>query len=342
MGSITKLPSGKWRARVRKDGVYRGRTFESKRDATAWANEVAGLIETASVRGLAAVPKSATVGDLIDKYVETVPNTWGRSKTATLQLLKRELGRGHLARLNASTLRDFVDKRQAAGAGGVTIAGDLSALSAVLGWARSARQLDVDPRLATDARASLRHRGLNSRSTERDREPTDAELDALFQHWRGKPRMRNDMEVVCRFLLATAMRVGEVVQLRVEDIDPSIPAVLVRDRKDPRRKAGNNQQVPLMPGAWAIAQKLIGDRTEGQLFAGLTADAASAAFTRACKELAIDDLHLHDLRHRGATELFRRGLDIPHVAVLTGHKTWAMLKRYTRISPQDVLAKAAK
>jgi integrase len=342
MAAIERLPSGKWRARVRVAGVYRGRTFELKRDATAWAAEVAGLIETASARGLASPPKSATVGDLIAKYVETVPNRWGRSKTATLKLLSRDLGTVRLVRLNAGALRDFVDKRQADGAGGVTIASDLSTLSAVLGWARSARQLDVDPRVALDARAALKHRGLNSRSVERDREPSDAELEALYAHWRSRPRALNDMETVCRFLLATAMRVGEVARLRIEDIDPTIPAVLVRDRKDPRRKLGNDQQVPLLPEAWAIAEPLIAGRKEGQLFTGLKVDAASTAFTRACKALGIEDLHLHDLRHRGAAELFRRGLDIPHVAALTGHRTWAMLRRYTKISPQDVLAKVGR
>jgi hypothetical protein len=32
------------------------------------------------------------------------------------------------------------------------------------------------------------------------------------------------------------------------------------------------------------------------------------------------------------------GLSIPQVALLTGHKTWAMLRRYTDIKPADVHA----
>ena len=57
----------------------------------------------------------------------------------------------------------------------------------------------------------------------------------------------------------------------------------------------------------------------------------STGFTRACAELGIEDLHFHDLRHRATAQLFRMGLDIPRVALLTGHKTWAMLRRYTDI-----------
>ena len=73
------------------------------------------------------------------------------------------------------------------------------------------------------------------------------------------------------------------------------------------------------------------------------AGSISAAFTRAGKALGIVDLDFHDLRHRATADLFRMGLDIPRVALMTGHKTWAQLKRYTAITPGDVhdaLAKA--
>ena len=64
----------------------------------------------------------------------------------------------------------------------------------------------------------------------------------------------------------------------------------------------------------------------------------STGFTRACAELGIEDLHFHDLRHAATASFFRQGLDIPRVALLTGHKTWAMLRRYTDIKPADVHA----
>jgi site-specific recombinase XerD len=51
---------------------------------------------------------------------------------------------------------------------------------------------------------------------------------------------------------------------------------------------------------------------------------------------AIVDLHFHDLRHRATASFFRMGLDIPQVSLLTGHKTWTMLRRYTKITANDV------
>ena len=341
MATFTTLPSGKTRVQIRRAGFYRAATFSKKTEARAWAVEVEALADTATRGGFAAPPKTATVAELINKYTELVPNTWGRSKEAALKLLARELGGVRLVELNSHHLRDFVDGLQKGGAGGVTIAGYLSTLSAVLSWGRHSRQLDIDPHLATDARKALKHRGLNTRSVERDREPTDAELARLYAHWAANPRMRTDMEKLVRFKLATSMRIGEVTSLQLEDIDRKHRTVVIRDRKDPRNKRGNDQRVPLLDDAWSLIEPLLKGRHEGQLFLGANAKSVSTAFTRACKKLGIVDLHLHDNRHRATAALFRQGLDIPEVALMTGHKTWAMLKRYTAIKPEDVRAKIA-
>jgi integrase len=343
MASFSQLPSGKWRAQVRRAGLYRAETFTLKRDAEKWARGVEAQAEHIAAGGFAPVPKDATVGDLIDKYVGDVAKSPGRTKAATLAMLKTRLGKVTLSALNAVTLRDFIDRRMKDGAGGVTIAADLSFLSAVLKWGRHARHLDINDRLALEARASLTHRGLNTRGKERDREPNDAELAQLYAHWQGKSRQIIDMPLLCRFALATGMRQDEICQLQVADVDRAARTVVIRDRKDPKNKAGNDQTVPLLPDAWAIVQLRIEGRDDGRVFAARAAS-VSTAFTRACQavEPPIVDLHFHDLRRRATAAFFRMGLDIPRVALLTGHKTWAMLRRYTDIKAADVHAMLAK
>ena len=339
MASFQQLPSGKWRVQIRKAGLYRAGTFATKRDAKEWATAIEAQAHHIAATGFAPIPTGATVADLIDRYTESQTKAAGRTKTATLAMLRRELGKVKLSSLNAVVLRDFIDRRLDAGAGGVTVAADLSFFSAVLKWARHARHLDVPERLALDARASLVHRGLDTRSTERTREPQDAELERLYAYWRAKPRWMIDMETLCRFALATGMRQGEICDLRVQDVDRERRTVIIRDRKDPRRKLGNDQTVPLLPAAWAIVAPLIEDRTSGRIFDVLAAS-VSTAFTRACKavEPPIVDLHFHDLRHRATVEFFRAGLDIPLVSIMTGHKSWAMLRRYTQLTAADVHA----
>lgn len=337
MPTFSQLPSGKWRAQVRRAGLYRNATFATKREARDWATGIEAQANHIAAGGFAPVPKTATVSDLIDKYTETFSKTPGHTKAATLAMLKREIGKVKLGSLNAVVLRDFIDRRQEAGAGGVTIAGDLSFLSAVLKWGKHARQLDLPERLALEARASLTHRGLDTRSKERSREPTDDELARLYQLWDSNPRQRVPMVTLCRFALATGMRQAEICRLEIDDIDRAAKTVVIRDRKDPKNKQGNDQTVPLLAAAWAIVEPLIQDRDSGYLFP-YQADSVSAAFTRGCKivEPPIVDLHFHDLRHRATASFFRMGLDIPRVALLTGHKTWAMLRRYTKITASDV------
>jgi integrase len=357
MATFSQLPSGKWRAQVRRAGLYRAATFPTKRAAEDWARGIEGQAAHIAAGGFAPVPKDATLADLIEKYRETFAKEPGKTKAATLDMLagsrertEREKARGKpsglptyrigavkLARLNAGHLRDFIDQREAAGAGGVTIAADLSFLSTVLKWGRHARRLDIPAHLALEARESLKYRGLATRSRERTEEPTDDELASLYAHWAARPRQRIDMPLLCRFALATGMRQDEICRLQVEDVDRKARTVVIRDRKDPRNKAGNDQVVPLLPDAWSIIAPLIRDRDAGDIF-GVRAASVSTAFTRACRELGIKDLHFHDLRHRATAEFFRMGLDIPRVALLTGHKTWAMLRRYTDIKPADVHA----
>ena len=315
--------------------MYRAATFATKREAKDWAIAIEAQANHIAAGGYAPVPKGATLGDLIDKYNESSTKLPGKTKEATLAMLKRELGKVKLANLNAVVLRDFIDCRQDDGAGGVTIAADLSFLSAVLKWGRHARQLDLPERLALDARASLMHRGLNTRSKEREREPTDDELARIYGHWATLKRQQIPMQTLCKFALATGMRQGEITRLEIEDIDKDARTVVIRDRKDPRNKKGNDQTVPLLPDAWAIVEPIIAERKTGFLFP-YDARSVSASFTRACTAMGIEDLHFHDLRHRAAAQFFRMGLGIPQVALLTGHKTWAMLRRYTAIKPEDV------
>ena len=340
MAALSQLPSGKWRVQVRRARLYRAATFDKKREAKDWAAGIESQANHLVAGGFMPVPKGWTFGDLIDKYVDTVTKEPGRTKAATLAMLKREIGKTALASLSAVTLRDMVDRRLKQGAGGVTIAADLSFLSAVLKWGRHSRHLDIPAQIAVEARAGLKHRGLRTRGVERDREPMDAELEKLYAHWRANPRQRIDMATLCRFAPASGMRQDEICQLQVDDVDVEAKSVLIRDRKDPQNKIGNDQTVPLLQEAWAIVNPRLKDRAGGYVFEARAAS-VSTAFTRACAAVGIEDLHFRDLRHCAIASFFRMGLGIPQVALLTGHKTWAMLRRYTDIKPADVHAAVA-
>lgn len=197
--------------------------------------------------------------------------------------------------------------------------------------------MDLPTDLARDARRDLSARNVAIRSIERDREPTVEELELLFAFWNSNKRQKIPMATLCAFALATAMRQDEICSILIEDVNAANRTVVIRDRKDPRRKEGNHQTVPLLPAAWTVLEPFISDRQVGRIFP-YQASSVSTAFTRACTKLCIIDLHFHDLRHKATSDLFRAGLSIPQVALLTGHKTWTQLKRYTHTKPEDVHA----
>jgi len=336
MATYQQLPSGKWRAQVRRGGIYRAQTFTRKRDAETWAKGIEVQVEHIAATGFQPVPEGYTVADLIDGYALEC-SMGGRTKQATHAMLKRELGSIPLKRLHSIHLRDFIDARIKAGAGGVTIAADLSFLGAILKWGKHSRRLDLSVDLARNARQDLNARKLNTRSMERDREPTTAELEKLFAFWRDNKRQQIPMATICKFALATAMRQDEICSIELSDVHAQKRTVIIRDRKDPQKKEGNHQTVPLLPAAWAIVEPILVNRKTGRVFP-YQAASVSTAFTRACAKLGIDDLHFHDLRHKATSDLFRMGLEIPQVALLTGHKTWTQLQRYTHTKANDVHA----
>lgn len=336
MATFAKLPSGKWRAQVRREGMYRGQTFTLKRDAIAWAKQIEVQAEHIAASGYQPVPEGYSVGHLIESYAYEC-SMGGRTKQATHAMLKRELGSVPLKRINSVHLRDFIDRRVKGGAGGVTIAADLSFFGAILKWGKHSRRMDLPTDLARDARRDLSARKVSTRSNERDREPTIGELERLYAFWTANKRQTIPMVTLCSFALSTAMRQDEVCSILLEDVNAEKRTVIIRNRKDPRRKEGNHQTVPLLPAAWAIAEPILAVRKVGRIFP-YQASSVSTAFTRACTKIGIIDLRFHDLRHKATSDLFRSGLSIPQVALLTGHKTWTQLKRYTHTKPEDVHA----
>jgi hypothetical protein len=81
-----------------------------------------------------------------------------------------------------------------------------------------------------------------------------------------------------------------------------------------------------MTRARLLRSKDISNIREGRIFP-YNGRSVGTAFRRQCRELKIEDLHFHDLRHEGTSRLFEAGFSIEQVALVTGHKDWKMLRR---------------
>jgi integrase len=328
----------KWRAIIRIKGQSRSRSFPTKTAAKEWATRVENEINTGKIHKKQIPPRGLTVWSLIDEYVDTVSRgakPFGRSKLAVLNMLKRELGNIAVKDIDQDVLDDFVDRRRLQGAGGVTIGIDLSVLTTLFSWARVRKRLEIPLEPIQDCRKGMQMDGIRTKSTERDRRPTDEELERLYSHWENKKRQKIPMVDICKFAIATGMRQSEITRIQWDDLDADNKTVVIRKRKHP--KEPKDQTVPLLDAAgydaWALIQS---QPQKGARIFPYDPKSVSTNFTRAHKALKIEDLHFHDLRHEATSRLFKAGYQIQEVALVTGHNDWKMLQRYTQLRPEDL------
>jgi len=343
MATIVRTKAGNWRAQVRRKGKYASRTFRLKSHATEWIIETERLIDI----GCDPVPNKfgnpRTFADLVELHIADlleVGKPIRRSKRAVLKALKRNLGTTRISNLDRAALIKYGKKRAKQGAGPVTLSIDLSYIHTILTHAAAIHGISVNTEDLRLSRIALSRLDLIGKSNERNRRPTDDELEDLLDYFDNKTNMIIPMGRVIRFAISTAMRLEEIFKIEWSDVDLKTRVVTIRDRKDPRHKDGNDQKVPLLNlsgfDAWQLMleQKIL-TGGKGRVFP-YHHKSAGTAFRRGKKALNIEDLHFHDLRHEATSRLFEAGLTIERVALVTGHKDWKMLRRYTHLKPEDL------
>lgn len=334
---------GRWQAIIRRAGHTKSASFATRAAAKQWATRVESEVEELRSRGIMQ-PHGLSVADLIDRYVEELypEKKWGRSKSADLARLRKELGALPVDKLNSALIvKSFRDRHQD-GAGPVVISAQAGYLVNVLKVARTLWHLDVPLQAAQDARSALSSIGLVGKGQRRDRRISDAEISRILAHFE-KPKTQTPYADLVRFALATSMRISEICRLRWADLNERDRTIIIRDRKHPQDKLGNDQVVPLLNelgfDAFAIATRQ--PRGSPRIFP-YSEKSISSVFPRQMRKLGLEDLHLHDLRHEAISRLFEAGYRIEQVALVSGHRDWAMLKRYTHVRAADLHRDAKK
>jgi integrase len=342
LATFTKLRSGSWRVQVRRKGKYVNETFLRRKDAEEWAREVERRIDRGEPAFARGSRETKTFGDLIQLHrgdLQDVGKRIGRSKSASLTFLEHRLGRLRIPELDRERLIQFGKERAREGAGPVTLGIDLGYIKTILSHAAAVHGVILSIEPIALARIALARLGLVGKGNERERRPTQDELDRLIAAFDANRLQQIPVGRIIRFAIATAMRQDEICRIEWPDFDPHKKMLLIRDRKDPRRKSGNNQRIPLLNAtgydACAIIeeQRSCAGNSSGRIFP-YNGRSVGAAFRRQCRDLKIEDLHFHDLRHEGTSRLFEAGFSIEQVSLVTGHKDWKMLRRYTHLRPE--------
>jgi integrase len=131
--------------------------------------------------------------------------------------------------------------------------------------------------------------------------------------------------------LETGMRRMEILSIRLADIDLNRRLILI-----PRAKAGTREQ----PITASLAEVLRGyvDAAPGEGWLFPSPQSATThvmniekPFRRVVAEAGLDPRQVvrHTLRHTAITHLVQAGVDLPTVKRISGHKTLAMVERYS-------------
>jgi integrase len=302
------------------------KTFDRRPAAEAWMTkrerELAqpGALETIS-------QNDPTLADVIDRYVRESRRELGRTKAQVLQTISvAPIGGRNCSEITSSVIVEFA---HGLGVQPQTVGNYISHLASVFVVARPAWGYPLDMKAMQDARVVLKKLGSVSKSKKRDRRPTVDELDRLMKYFQKSRAARGDtvpMMAMVAMTLFSMRREEEICRIEWKDLDEEGCRVMVRDLKHPGEKQGNDQWCDLTPEALRVV--MAQPRTEKRIFPH-KARSVSSAFTRAVQVIGIDDLHMNDLRHEGASRLTEMGWSIQRVAAVTGHRSWATLKRYT-------------
>ncbi len=135
--------------------------------------------------------------------------------------------------------------------------------------------------------------------------------------------------------LNTSMRHGEIKRLRLDYLDEHRRRLFI-----PQAKAGEREQ----PMTAELVQTLVGIRDERDDHAGYLFPPGPGsrqphrgsfrkAFRRAVIRAKMDPENItpHVMRHTAISRLVKAGVDLPTVQRVSGHKTLAMVLRYTHI-----------
>lgn len=340
MAVIDKLPSGKWRVRIRKKGFPAlAKTFALRKDAEGWGRKIESEQERGLWRDLGDA-ETTTLNMALDRYeAEGARKHKGYEvEQSILSVLHDEpLAKHALSTVRSSNIEALRDRWLAEGYAVGTINRRLTILSATFKlatrkWGMTGLANPVDGLWLGGA-------------TERSRRVLDGEIDAIIAASRS-PYLPS----LIRLALETGMRRGEWSKATwmMIDLDRSVVHLSSSITKNAKPR-----DVPLSPAALDVLHGLAGKK-EGRVFS-VTPHAITTAFNRAVKRARgqhvsecatqgrdpdrtfLVDLNYHDLRHEATTRLAKI-FQLHELMRIVGHGSPRMLMRYYNPTAEDFAA----
>ena len=264
---------------------------------------------------LQALDKQLSLRDLINKYIiEVSPFKKGyeREKQRLNRLLKESLVNQKIYKLNTKDFIEYKNKRIKDG--NRTCAYDLSLLHNIYNTAikRWCYPIKHNPLSNVDKPKT---------NPPRERRLSDNELKYILNHNFKNKNMNNIIELA----IETGMRRSEILSITSKHIKDNY--IFLADTKN-----NSSRKIPLTTKVKEIINK-------SKLPYSISCNAVRLNWSRMIKKAGIVDLHFHDLRHEAISRFFEKGLSIPEVSLISGHKDVRQLMRYTHLKINSLIDK---
>jgi len=323
----------------------KSKTFDYKAGATKWAKDLIHSRE----HGETLADKqlmTTTVKELIERYTEkscASNKPLGRSAKASLkQTTRYPLGKVRLVDLTSQHIVDFCYDRLNAETKPKpqTVSGDISCLRSVLIHAKSMFNLDIDDRTIIESYPTLKRLRLIAKSDKRSRRLVSCEFEqvlTVLRHYQQRDEVQIPFADLFEMSVLTCLRISELCHLEWKNLIPERSLILVKNRKHPTQKLGNDMLLPLL-GEGRALEIIQAQPKVGRYIFPFNSRSVTAGFRRVIRRLGITDLQYRDLRREGCSALIEKGFSLPQVAAVSGHKDLKILHDiYVNVFPDSLI-----
>lgn len=303
----------KWQVQIRRKGFPEfSRSFQKRSDAAEWARHVDRKADLGDLPANEKSLQGLTLAALVTRYRDQVVITKKGAAIETIMLnrfLRDPICRRNLPALCTPDFAAYRDRRLKE-ISTKSLARQLSPLRNMFNTAQREWGMPLSN--------PLTGLSLKVADVRRERRLREGEPERLFA---SAAKCRNKLIApLIQLAVETAMRRGELLAMRWEDVDLQRRSVTI-----PEAKNGHKRTIPLFPRAMELLAAQDGGTDKVFL---ITPNGLRLAWERLVRRAGLPDLHFHDLRHEAISRFFEMGLTVPEMASISGHRDIRMLMRY--------------